>query len=120
MKRMMQVLALTILTATVAFAAPKPVITVDGVAAAAKLQPAKRAAISQHIVALNAKLEKMRDVKTDEDLRALHEQCLAIHDMIVKQLNDDERQAFYAYLHAQMAAAGIDVHKFAGHHEHHQ
>jgi hypothetical protein len=111
-----------LLAASTAFATPRPVITVDGVAAAARLQPATRDAIAPKIVALNAQLEKVRDAKpTDTDLRAVHEACLALRDAIASQLDEGQRTAFVAYLHAQMDAAGIDYKKFHGqHHEHHE
>jgi len=122
MKKKLLSIAVGLLVAgNLAFAAPRPVITVDGVAAAVRLQPATRDAVAARIVALNTQLEKMRDQKlTDAELRSVHEQCKALHDAIAAQLDEAQRTAFLAYLHAQMAAAGIDFQAFHGHHAHHQ
>lgn len=107
--------------AGVVSANPKPIITVDGVAAATRLQPAARTAISKQVVALNAQLEKIRDRKpTDTDLKDIHEECMRLHNMIAHEFTAEQRHEFATYLHVQMAAAGIDVSKFAGHINHHQ
>ena len=105
--------------AIAAMPAPKPVITPDGVATAAKLAPATKAAITQQIIALNAKLEQIRDKQGDPDLQAIHEQCLALHNQIAAQLTPEEQHAFLTYLHAQMEASGIDISQFHGHAAHH-
>ena len=100
--------------------APRPVITVDGVVAAAHLGTATRTAISQQIIDLNTRLEQIRDSKpAGEDLKDIHEQCEALHYAIAAQLTPEEQHAFYMYLHAQMEAAGIDVSQFHGDAAHH-
>ena len=112
----------TLALALVMLAAPsKPVITVDGVAAATHISQTTRAAIAANVKALNAKLEQVvAQTPSDDQLQAIHEQCMAIHDAIAAQLSPEEQHAFLVYLHAQMKAAGIDVDKFAGHHAHHE
>ena len=122
MKRRVLGAVLGVLVAvSTASAGPKTVITVDGVAAATRISATYRDAVAAKIVSLNAHLEKIRDAKpTKTQLTDIHDECLALHDMIVKQMDDEQRHAFAQYLHAQMKAAGIDVDAMAkNHHEHH-
>ena len=105
--------------------APRPVITIDGVAAAVKLAPTTKAAIEKQIVALNEGLVKVVDLQQKAakgsaaeqaqakmDMGDLHAHCMALHDAIIKQLDPAQREAFFTYLHAQMKAAGIDMSQF--------
>ena len=135
MKRYLPVLALLALPLVAARAPEKPVISLDGVAAAVKLAPATRAAIAPHIAALNAGFQKIvtlhaQDAKANaaerarihEDVRALHEECHARFQEAAKLLTPEQQDAFYEYVHAQMKAAGIQMlpgHEGMAHHEPH-
>jgi hypothetical protein len=112
------------LLATVLIAArpgPEPVITVDGAAAAAKLSPQLKVALAPRLTALNAGLEKVaaavktshtatveERTRTHASLQGVHEECMKLYHEIAAQLDPEQRDAFVAYLHQQMKAAGID------------
>lgn len=105
--------------------APKPVITLDGLAAAVKLDAPTRAAIAKQVEGLNAGLVKAVAIhrsyatasSTQRDrlmrqMSDIHQQCKALHDAIVQKLDPEQQAAYFAYLHAQMTAAGIDISQF--------
>ena len=105
--------------------APKPVITIDGIATAVKLDATTRSAIAKQVAGLNAGLVKIvalhrsyataseaQRAQLMRDMSDIHTQCKALHDAIVQKLDPDQRAAYFAYLHAQMKAAGIDVSQF--------
>jgi len=105
--------------------APKPVITIDGVTTAVKLDAAARTAMATQVAGLNAGLLKVvalhksyagasatERAKIQRDIADVHEQCLAIHNAIIKLLDPEQRAAFYKYLHERMKAAGIDASRF--------
>src|SRR5215468_2924174 len=94
--------------------APKPLITLDGVVAAAKLAPAARSAIAKNVTSLNSCLEKgialHREMATaspadrtklESQMKDLHEVCTAAHEAIIKQLDPTQLAAFYEYVHSQ-------------------
>jgi hypothetical protein len=121
---MRKVLALVVL-AMIPLAAtpgPSPIITLDGVSAAAKLSPELRTAVAPRVKALNAMLEKVaaaranapkakaeRATHTHGALDAHHDEFSNAIREITKQLDPEQRAAFYEYLHAQLKAAGIEV-----------
>lgn len=105
--------------------APKPIITIDGVTAAVKLDATTRAAIAKQVEGLNAGLVKFvalhrsyatasgtQREKLMRDMSDIHQQCKALHDAIVQKLDPEQQAAYFAYLHAQMKAAGIDISQF--------
>jgi hypothetical protein len=120
-------LALVLPVLLAAAPGPDPVITLDGVSAAARLSPQKRAAIAPQVKALNARLEKMVEVrlaakagtaKAADPHCDLHEVMKGIHELM-EQLNEQERQALHEYIHAQLKAAGIEIpHDVADHARH--
>ena len=118
-----QMLALAVLTTVLVAAAPAPdpVITLDGVSAAAKLTPELRTALAPQVKALNARLEKMVAIRaearksSDPHNGDLHEVMKAIHE-IMKQLDPEQREALHEYLHAQMKAAGLEIPHHPRHH----
>jgi hypothetical protein len=108
-------------TLIAALPAPDPVITVEGAAAAAKLGPELRAALAPRITALNQRLEQVRAVRTASvratpaeqtrlhaSLGGIHEECMKLYQEISGQLDAGQREAFMAYLHAQLKAAGLE------------
>lgn len=114
---------LTFLTAALVAAAPapKPVITIEGVTTAVKLDAKSRQAIIKSVEGLNASLVKVIALhaeydaaapaqrgKLGQEIGAVHEQCLAWHESIAKTLTPEQLKAFYTYAHAQMAEARID------------
>jgi hypothetical protein len=109
-------LALAALTTVLVAATPgpSPVITLEGVSAAAKLSPELRATLAPQIEALNARLEKMVAIKGDASKASEQERAYTndamkdIHE-IVKQLDPEQRAAFFEYLHGQMKSAGIHM-----------
>lgn len=114
-------LALAVFLAAAA-PAPKPVITLDGITAAVKLDATARSAIAKQVAGLNAGLVRIVSMyrayptastrqreQLQRDLKAVHERCLTLHNEIIQTLDPTQRTAFYEYLHAQMKAAGIDV-----------
>jgi len=105
--------------------APKPVITIDGLASAVNLDATSRAAISKQVTALNAGLVKFvalhrsyADASSEKraqlmrDMTDIHTQCKALHEAILQKLDPTQQAAYFAYLHAQMKAAGIDIGQF--------
>ncbi len=105
--------------------APKPVITLSGVATAAKLDATTSNSIAKQVTGLNKGLVSFVALhkswesasaadraKIEGDMKELHQHCMALHDEIVKNLTPDQRTAFYEYIHAQMKAAGIDMSQF--------
>lgn len=100
---------------------PTPVITLDGVSAAAKLSPELRAALAPQVKALNASLEKMVALKAapkataqqrahvHDSMKGIHEDHEKLHEAIITQLDPEQRAAFFKYLHEQMKAAGLDL-----------
>ena len=114
-------LALAVVLAAAA-PAPKPVITLDAIASAVKLDATERSAIAKQVDGLNAGLVRIvalyraypaasatQREQLQRDMKAIHDRCLALHNEIVRTLDPAQRAAFYEYLHAQMKAAGIDV-----------
>ena len=105
--------------------APKPVITISGIATAVKLDGTTRAAIAKQVEGLNAGLVKVVAIHRSyatasstqreqlmREMADIHEQCKALHDAIVQKLDPEQQAAYFAYLHAQMKAAGIDISQF--------
>jgi hypothetical protein len=105
--------------------APKPVITLDGIATAVKLDATARAAIAKQVAGLNAGLMKIAAMHRSyaaasstqraqllREMTDIHQQCKALHDAIVQKLDPEQQAAYFAYLHAQMKAAGIDMSQF--------
>ena len=135
MKRYLPVLALLAMPLIAAKSVEKPVLSLDGVAAAVKLAPETRAAIAPHITALNAgfekivklhatyaKADKQQRTRLHEDMRAIHEECHAHFQQVASLLTPEQQEAFKEYVHAQMKAAGIQMlpeHEGMLHHEHH-
>lgn len=102
--------------------APKPVITISGVTAAVGLDASVRATIAKNVAGLNAGLETIvalhRSYSTASpaererivrDMTDIHAKCKAMHDAIVAVLDPTQQKAYFAYLHAQLKAAGIDM-----------
>ena len=122
MRRGFAGLTLLAIALVAAAPAPRPVITIEGVTTAVKLDATVRVAITKQVAGLNAGLEKFvalhssyakasgtqRD-KLQRDMTDLHEKCKALHDAIAQKLDPAQREAFFAYLHAQMKAAGVDL-----------
>ena len=117
-------LALAVFLAAAA-PAPRPIITLDGVTTAVKLDATARSAIAKQVDGLNTGLVKIVTMyrayptasakqreQLHRDMKAIHDRCLALHDEIIKTLDPAQRAAFYQYLHAQLKAAGIDVEQF--------
>ena len=105
--------------------APKPVITLDGIATAVKLDATARAGIAKQVAGLNAGLLKVVALQRSyatasgtqreqlmRDMTDIHQQCKALHDAIVQKLDPEQQAAYFAYLHTQMQAAGIDMSQF--------
>jgi hypothetical protein len=121
MRKQLAVLAILMGVGTAAGPGPKPVITLDGVSAAARLSPELRAAIAPQVKALNATLEKMVALKASskanpqqrahghEAMKGSHDDHKQLHEEIIKLLDPEQQAAFFKYLHEQMKAAGIDV-----------
>jgi hypothetical protein len=118
---------MTLLAATLIAAAPapKPIITIDGISSALNLDATSRAAIAKQVTALNTGLVKFvalhrsyatatseKRAQLMREMADIHAQCKALHDAIVQQLDPTQQAAYFAYLHAQMKAAGIDIGQF--------
>jgi hypothetical protein len=119
---------LTVLVLGGAAPGPKPVITLEGVSAAAKLSPELRASIAPHIKSLNARLEKLAELQskastsqeaqpahTHEMMQGMHEAMQGLHE-IVQQMTPEQRASFHEYLHARLKAAGIPTTDLLRHH----
>src|SRR5262245_56740725 len=106
-------LAAMIMMPLAAARGPEPVITLDGVSAAAKLSPELRAAVAPKVKALNAMLEKAaasskapkatteRSAHEHGPLDAQHEEFSKLIREITQQMDPEQKAAFYEYLHAQ-------------------
>jgi hypothetical protein len=119
-----QLLAVAAITTVLVAAAPgpKPVITVDGVSAAARLNAKVRAAIAPNVKALNAELEKLLAMQTrapkatehhrselHDEMKRIHEHSQSLYKEIIKQLDPQQQIAVEEYLHDQVQAAGIPM-----------
>jgi hypothetical protein len=113
---------------------PDPVITVAGTSAAVKLSAAQRDALAPRVKALDAALQKAVAAKAASvkaasvkagsagsaraaagqgtvahvSMEVVHEECMRLYHEIGEQLDPAQREAFMAYLHQQMTAAGLD------------
>lgn len=113
----LMVLALAGLIVAAGPAAP-PVITLDGLATAAKLSPATKAAIAPQVMALNAAFEKLvayraanpkaTKAQLSEDLKDLHEELMRLHDTLMKTIDPAQHAACLQYMHEAMKAAGLE------------
>jgi len=128
-----QLLAVAALAGTLiaALPGPDPIITVAGAAKAAKLSSEVRASLAPRIEALNAAFQKVVAVQSVSEhaasqerphehgtsqqgpqshasLDGIHEECMRLYHEISQQLDPEQQEAFAAYLHAQLKAAGID------------
>ena len=87
---------LALLVAPIVLAAargPDPVITIEGVSAAAKLSPAARAALAPKVKSLNAMLEKMlpahkEAAKAAGTQRADHHELMKEHHDLMTELHE--------------------------------
>ena len=114
---------LALLVAPIVLAAargPDPVITIEGVSAAAKLSPSARAALAPKVKSLNAMLQKMipahkEALKATGTQRDHHELMKEHHDLmtelheVMKQLSPEQRAALHEYLLAKCKEAGIEI-----------
>jgi len=108
------------LAGTMIAAAPAapPVITLDGIAAAAKLTPAAKAAIAPSVTALNAAFEKLAayhsahpkatHTEMAADLKGLHEEMMKQHDVLMRNIDPMQHAACLKYMHERMKAAGLE------------
>ena len=100
---------------------PDPVITIEGVSAAAKLSPAARVALAPKVKSLNAMLEKMLPAHKEaaraagtqqadhhELMKEHHELMTELHE-VMKQLSPEQREALHEYLLAKCKEAGIEI-----------
>jgi hypothetical protein len=115
---------LALLVAPIVLAAargPDPVITIEGVSAAAKLSPAARAALAPKVKSLNAMLEKMLPAHKEaakaagtqradhhELMKEHHDLMTELHE-VMKQLSPEQRAAVHEYLLAKCKEAGIEI-----------
>ena len=122
MKKLLASLIAVCAILTAAGPGPDPVITLDGVAKAAKLSAERKAAIAPQVKALNTRFEQMVATKANaktpharpnhgpDHVRPNHDDPLMkeLHELM-QQLSPEERAALHEYLHAQLKAAGLDI-----------
>ena len=122
MKQLLTSLIAACTIVTAAGPSPDPVITLEGVAKAAKLSAERKATIAPQVKALNTRLEQMVATKAAEKtaqarpnhgpghVRPSHDDPMMkeLHELM-QQLSPEQRAALHEYLHAQLKAAGLEI-----------
>ena len=117
MRRLLATLVVAVAALTAAVPAP-PVITIDGLAAAAKLTPAARSSLAPRVAAFNASLEKLvawqqanpkaTAQQRATGLREIHEALMKQHQSLMEGIDPAAHAACHAYIMEQLKAAGLD------------